>query len=291
MRMYAEAGLLYPYFQSFTHEAQSFEEFCGIQKSNGSMSNLIPTSTVLEYDLGAEGDLFKAPELIIEEPVVDFDPVASAFSMISCGEDISPEATNITNIGSMQSDALLSDVFYECKKDLLANSAIEEPFPEIEVTVPAIHTEEDPNLENKLIPQGSIYKSSSAGCLSSIEWIPGGAARPNFLDFQGVDFGSAYGMRRAYSEGDMQTLSNGNVSLIHSPVERPISATNYAIEDRFQKLSRYRKKKTKRNFGRTIKYACRKALADSQPRVRGRFAKTEESEISGVRKIYKDRRI
>ncbi|KAI3862464.1 hypothetical protein MKX03_011552, partial [Papaver bracteatum] len=26
-------------------------------------------------------------------------------------------------------------------------------------------------------------------------------------------------------------------------------------------------------------YACRKALADNQPRVRGRFAKTEETDI------------
>ncbi|CAA6661121.1 unnamed protein product [Spirodela intermedia] len=51
------------------------------------------------------------------------------------------------------------------------------------------------------------------------------------------------------------------------------------MEDRMQKLSRYRKKKTKRNFCRKIKYACRKALADSQPRIRGRFAKTEEGEV------------
>lgn len=29
-----------------------------------------------------------------------------------------------------------------------------------------------------------------------------------------------------------------------------------------------------------FQYACRKALADSQPRIRGRFAKTEESEVS-----------
>lgn len=29
-----------------------------------------------------------------------------------------------------------------------------------------------------------------------------------------------------------------------------------------------------------MQYACRKALADSQPRIRGRFAKTEEMDIS-----------
>ena len=31
-----------------------------------------------------------------------------------------------------------------------------------------------------------------------------------------------------------------------------------------------------RNFDRKIKYACRKTLADSRPRVRGRFAKNED---------------
>ncbi|KAL5726996.1 hypothetical protein ACHQM5_000234 [Ranunculus cassubicifolius] len=266
----AETGLLYPYFQSFTQEVQSFEELCGIQKSNDSLSNLIPTSTFFEYDLGGEGDLFKAPEPIIEEPVVDFDPVASAISMISGGEDvISQDTINGTDIGSMQCNSLLNEVFYECKKDLLANSAMKDSFSDVDIIVPAIPIEEDKNLEkNRLLPQGSINKSVSSGCLSS-----NSGARPNFLDFQGMDFG----MRRAYSEGDMQTISNGSV--IHSPFEKTVSICNYAIEDRLQKLTRYRKKKTKRNFGRTIKYACRKALADSQPRVRGRFAKTDELEI------------
>nr|POE54289.1 zinc finger protein constans-like 5 [Quercus suber] len=68
------------------------------------------------------------------------------------------------------------------------------------------------------------------------------------------------------------------MSLIPSPHERPLTIINCTTEERREKLSRYRNKKTKRNFGRKIKYACRKALADSQPRIRGRFAKTEESD-------------
>lgn len=32
-----------------------------------------------------------------------------------------------------------------------------------------------------------------------------------------------------------------------------------------------------RNFERKIKYSCRKVLADSRPRVRGRFAKNEDN--------------
>lgn len=276
--MYADTGLLlYPYFSPFSsQDIQCLEEFYGIQKSNQSLSNLISTSTLLEYDL-SEGDLFKAPEPIIEEPVMGFDPVASAISMISCGEDvISQEAINVTDMGSMQNDSLLNEVFYECKKDLMENPATKDSFPEVDLVAPK-QMEEDLNLEKKgEVPQGPINKSVSSGCLTSMEWIPSSAARPTFLDFQGVDFG--YGMRRAYSEGDMQTLSNGNINLVHSPFEKALSCGNSAMEERLQKLTRYRKKKSKRNFGRTIKYACRKALADSQPRVRGRFAKTEESD-------------
>lgn len=37
-----------------------------------------------------------------------------------------------------------------------------------------------------------------------------------------------------------------------------------------------------RNFDRKIKYACRKTLADSRPRVRGRFAKNEDGPVKGM---------
>ncbi|KAL0875139.1 hypothetical protein Bca101_024844 [Brassica carinata] len=59
-----------------------------------------------------------------------------------------------------------------------------------------------------------------------------------------------------------------------SPLDRII--VNCTSEDRREKLSRYRNEKSRRNFGHKIKYACRKALADNQPRIRGRFSKTEE---------------
>lgn len=104
--------------------------------------------------------------------------------------------------------------------------------------------------------------------------------------------------------------------MIHSPLHPPVFS-NCTSEERLEKLSRYRNKKTKRNFGRKIKvmknrqlcfnsnnekvfntnyekliiicsrfqYACRKALADSQPRIRGRFAKTDESEVKSSSSI------
>ncbi|CAA7398936.1 unnamed protein product [Spirodela intermedia] len=49
-----------------------------------------------------------------------------------------------------------------------------------------------------------------------------------------------------------------------------------SIEERQEKINRYMKKRNERNFSKKIKYACRKTLADSRPRVRGRFAKNDE---------------
>ena len=36
-KMYAEAGLLFPYFQNFSQEVQQLEEYCKTQKCNASM--------------------------------------------------------------------------------------------------------------------------------------------------------------------------------------------------------------------------------------------------------------
>uniref|UniRef100_A0A2N9J992 CCT domain-containing protein n=1 Tax=Fagus sylvatica TaxID=28930 RepID=A0A2N9J992_FAGSY len=269
--MYAEAGLLFPYFQNFSQEAQQLDEYCKTQKCNASMGNLVQTSTISEYDLGGEGDLFAAPEPIIEEPVVSLDPMTAAISMI--GEDVmSTQGLKVSDIESLQNEQLFSEVFYECRKDLLEKAAIEAPLSDVMDT--KIPFDESQFQENKPLPDVLIQKSVSSECLSSMDWMHGAAMKPSFMDFPGMDFP---GMRKSYSEGDIKALCNG-ISLIPSPLERPLIFSNCTTEERKEKLSRYRNKKTKRNFGRKIKYACRKALADSQPRIRGRFAKTEETD-------------
>ncbi|CAM0956865.1 unnamed protein product [Alopecurus aequalis] len=53
-------------------------------------------------------------------------------------------------------------------------------------------------------------------------------------------------------------------------------AARLSVEERKEKIHRYIKKRNERNFSKKIKYACRKTLADSRPRVRGRFAKNDE---------------
>jgi hypothetical protein len=54
----------------------------------------------------------------------------------------------------------------------------------------------------------SLRKSVSSGCLNSADWMNRSCSvRPKLLDFQGLDFEAAFGLRMAYSEGDIQVWS------------------------------------------------------------------------------------
>lgn len=165
-------------------------------------SSLIPTSAISEYYLGGEGDLFKAPEPIIEEPLLGLDPMAAAISMMSCGEDAIPaQSLSMSDIeSSIESGQLLSEVFYECRKDLMAKDGNEAPYSEVlNITIPIVKTDEN------LIADGLLQKSASSSCLRLMDSMPETQLKPNFLDFPVLDFG--YGMRRAFSEGDIKVTS------------------------------------------------------------------------------------
>ncbi len=48
------------------------------------------------------------------------------------------------------------------------------------------------------------------------------------------------------------------------------------LASRQEKLQRFREKKRKRHFKKTIRYASRKAYAEVRPRIKGRFARKDE---------------
>ncbi|XAR56899.1 hypothetical protein NMG60_11037536 [Bertholletia excelsa] len=58
--------------------------------------------------------------------------------------------------------------------------------------------------------------------------------------------------------------------------EQGAKVGKYSVEERKDRILRYLKKRKQRNFNKTIKYACRKTLADKRVRVRGRFARNNE---------------
>ncbi|KAG0466942.1 hypothetical protein HPP92_018522 [Vanilla planifolia] len=56
------------------------------------------------------------------------------------------------------------------------------------------------------------------------------------------------------------------------------SATGSTTMDREARVMRYREKRKNRRFEKTIRYASRKAYAETRPRIKGRFAKRAEVE-------------
>ncbi|KAJ7979798.1 CCT motif protein [Quillaja saponaria] len=119
----------------------------------------------------------------------------------------------------------------------------------------------------------------------------GSELQPQELEYQGENGGfyCSDSMQRMFNPPDLQALSTDSQQLVagagsSAPLTPEISnledstfkVRKLSVEQRKEKIHRYMKKRNERNFSKKIKYACRKTLADSRPRVRGRFAKNDD---------------
>ncbi|TKY51831.1 Zinc finger protein CONSTANS 4 [Spatholobus suberectus] len=111
------------------------------------------------------------------------------------------------------------------------------------------------------------------------------------LEYQGEN-GRMYctdSIQRVFNPPDLQALGTENQQLvpgagssanltpeISNLEDSSFKVGKLSVEQRKEKINRYMKKRNERNFSKKIKYACRKTLADSRPRVRGRFAKNDD---------------
>lgn len=118
---------------------------------------------------------------------------------------MSSQSLTVSDIeSSIESGQLLSEVFYECRKDILAKEGNETPLSEVlNINIPGVKTDESVMTDENL---GVIQKSVSSSCLGSMDYVHDAPLRPNFLDFPAMDFEAVYGMRRAFSEGDIKVL-------------------------------------------------------------------------------------
>ncbi|CAI9302512.1 unnamed protein product [Lactuca saligna] len=228
---------MFHYFENFSPDDQHFNDFCHSQKSNSCL-----VSSISDYDFGFKEDLFKAPEPIIEQPMITL-----------CGEDIIFPENKFTYLELLEDEDFMSNLFEEYKDILPKETSSSSEFPDFK-------TDDNIAVKEILYPFGTFTKSVSSDSLISVD---ADQMRPISMNFTEMDLKNVHGMRRVCSEGYI----------------KPQVTSDQVQETRMQKLSRYRNKKTKRNFGRKIKYASRKALADGQPRIKGRFAKAEESEV------------
>ncbi|KAG6417951.1 hypothetical protein SASPL_120148 [Salvia splendens] len=77
---------------------------------------------------------------------------------------------------------------------------------------------------------------------------------------------------------DIKTRLNSPLMNESSIIESMSRASPYSPEEKKERIERYRSKRNLRNFNKKIKYECRKTLADSRPRIRGRFARNDETD-------------
>ncbi|GJN28534.1 hypothetical protein PR202_gb16673 [Eleusine coracana subsp. coracana] len=113
------------------------------------------------------------------------------------------------------------------------------------------------------------------------------ASRPDALLASGGTFLPIIGHHQQQQQEETQltpgmasfyrVMSTGDLTLIREEEEEPpmVAAppVRYSAEERRERIDKYRSKRNQRNFQKKITYACRKTLADSRPRVKGRFAR------------------
>jgi CCT motif len=80
-------------------------------------------------------------------------------------------------------------------------------------------------------------------------------------------------------------MSSSEVGVVPDATPDVKEQITYVQVDREARLMRYREKRKNRRFEKKIRYASRKAYAETRPRVKGRFAKREEVEAE-VSEIY-----
>ncbi|KAJ3680845.1 hypothetical protein LUZ60_015334 [Juncus effusus] len=121
----------------------------------------------------------------------------------------------------------------------------------------------------ELANKSSVFSSSS----------PSSSSGHEFVDFYSGP------MRRVFSTGDLQGMNNGsqvsgeNSNSNQEMINGTGKVVRYSAEERKERIEKYRSKRNHRNFQKKITYACRKTLADSRPRVKGRFARNGELEV------------
>lgn len=159
--------------------------------------------------------------------------------------------------------------------------------------VPMLGSEENMAVGNSNSPVSTymesphkIQRSFSSHALGQYSLMHG---KPSlqFSEFQGLSMRPSFTpMRRVYSTGDIKSVQGFTVPFESNCIiseDKEFRIGQYTVEERRERIHRYRKKRTERNFNKKIKYACRKSLADNQPRVRGRFAsKTRDVERSSA---------
>jgi len=115
----------------------------------------------------------------------------------------------------------------------------------------------------------SVVNSNVRSGVASGTSVPGGANSSSGATTSGTN-------QRVSTEGHPGVSLDGHYSGIYAPIPLGKNGKSrmiggYSLEQRRQRIIRFLEKRKNRVWMKKVKYGCRKKLADSRPRVKGRF--------------------
>ncbi|KAF7058240.1 hypothetical protein CFC21_065344 [Triticum aestivum] len=120
--------------------------------------------------------------------------------------------------------------------------------------------------------------SSSYTCQGSNGFLPSQPSASSYGDLlQAEQHCYYYSHQQGQAPPFRHVLSTGDLGA-PTPAPAAAAAGRYTTEERRERIEKYRSKRNQRNFQKKITYACRKTLADSRPRVKGRFARNVDDD-------------
>ncbi|EFJ32099.1 hypothetical protein SELMODRAFT_439982 [Selaginella moellendorffii] len=125
-----------------------------------------------------------------------------------------------------------------------------------------------------------LYRSLSTGNLPVSPHFP--------LGFLSSPISRSVSSIPAATSATAATAAAAAASSPGTPDDPAMKVGRYSPEERKVRIDRYRQKRSERNYIKKIKYACRKTLADSRPRIRGRFAKNQDAGLPQMKRKLDD---
>ncbi|XP_010556922.1 PREDICTED: two-component response regulator-like APRR7 isoform X2 [Tarenaya hassleriana] len=256
------------------------------EDNNGDLSIIFDPQEDFDNDISASIDFSSSLQFPVSEQLLgttcqdQFDFSAPNIIYSSSGDPLS-----LTTASSVAPPPLQSSVFEE---DCL--SSVPSYNIGLNPSSPSRSFYGTPCLSAYMVMSGNLnpsLSSESSGLFAGNIHLGCPDLKPHdpLMDYPAADNGGIFyhdSIKPIFNPGDLQVL--GSVEN-KAPPSAEISCLDEATsskvgrlsaEQRKEKIHRYMKKRNERNFSKKIKYACRKTLADSRPRVRGRFAKNDE---------------
>ncbi|OMO97742.1 hypothetical protein CCACVL1_04474 [Corchorus capsularis] len=255
--------------------------------NNNNLSIIFDSPDDIDNDISASIDFsqspasFSVPNFLTQQDQFDLSLVQS---QIQLSDGIPQYSAHHDPVGNLMGPPL-SSVFDE---DCLSSVPNSYHVPNLNPSSPSC------SFLGSFMPPGALASALSGDHGNSGIFAFGNSheLQPQDLEFQGDNAGifCADSLQRCFNPGDLQALSSESQQLVgatasSTPLASEISSLEdssfnkvgkLSVEQRKEKIHRYMKKRNERNFSKKIKYACRKTLADSRPRVRGRFAKNDD---------------